>query len=215
MKADGLSAGKGAIVTSSTAEALQAVEDLMGAGVVGEAGRTIVFEDRISGPETSAQAFTDGKTVVHLPLSCDHKAVFDGNTGPNTGGMGAYSPAPWVPASIEAEIRARVTETAVAGMAAEGRPFRGVLYPGIMVTERGLQVLEFNARMGDPETQVLLPRLDGDLLEIAWACVNGSLNTVPVAWRPQTAVCVTLDLGRIPGTVRDRIRDHRPRRGRP
>jgi len=180
VKANGLSAGKGAIVTESSEQAIAAIDDFMLRSTLGSAGHRVVIEDRLSGREASAQAFTDGLTVRSMPLSCDHKPVFDGNTGPNTGGMGAFSPAPWIDAALEDNIRTRITEPAVAGMAREGRPYRGVIYPGIMVTEAGPQVLEFNARMGDPETQALLPRLKSDLLEIAWACANGRLRDVPV-----------------------------------
>jgi len=199
VKADGLAAGKGTIVCDSTEEALRAVDDLMLQGAMGAAGRTVVIEERLSGRETSAHAFTDGKTVVHMPLSCDHKTVFDGGVGPNTGGMGVYSPPSWVSAAQEREIQERVTEAAVAGMAAERRPFRGVIYPGIMVTADGIRVIEFNARLGDPEAQALLPRLDGDLLDVAWACVNGTLGEVNVRWRPEASVCVVLASGGYPG----------------
>lgn len=200
VKANGLAAGKGTIVCASTDDALTAVDELMVRGAMGESGRTVVIEDRISGPETSAHAFTDGKTVVHMPLSCDHKTVFDGGVGPNTGGMGVYSPPAWVNAETESEIRTRVTEAAVAGMAAEGRVYKGVIYPGIMVTEDGVQVIEFNARFGDPEAQALLPRLKSDLLDMAWACVNGSLQELAVEWRSEASVCVVLASGGYPGS---------------
>ncbi|HXH21568.1 MAG TPA: phosphoribosylamine--glycine ligase [Dehalococcoidia bacterium] len=199
VKASGLAAGKGAIVTSTTDEALRALDDLMEGRAVGDAGRTVVVMERLFGPETSAHAFTDGKTVLHMPLSCDHKTVFDGGVGPNTGGMGVYSPPPWVSADLEAQIQRTVTEAAVAGMAAEGRPYRGVIYPGIMVTADGVRVIEFNARFGDPEAQALLPRLEGDLLEVAWACANGTLAQVEVRWRQEASVCVVLASGGYPG----------------
>jgi phosphoribosylamine--glycine ligase len=202
VKASGLAAGKGSIVTSSTDEALEALDDLMEGRAVGDAGRIVVVMERLFGPETSAHAFTDGKTVVHMPLSCDHKTVFDGGVGPNTGGMGVYSPPPWVSTELEAEIQTRVTEPTVAAMAAEDRPYRGVIYPGIMVTADGIRVIEFNARFGDPETQALLPRLEGDLLDIAWACVNGTLASVEVRWRPEASVCVALASGGYPGSYR-------------
>jgi phosphoribosylamine--glycine ligase len=205
VKASGLAAGKGSIVTSSTDEALQALDDLMEGRAVGDAGRTVVVMERLFGPETSAHAFTDGRTVVHMPLSCDHKTVFDGGAGPNTGGMGVYSPPPWVSPELEAEIQRRVTEPTVAGMAAERRPYRGVIYPGIMVTADGIRVIEFNARLGDPEAQALLPRLEGDLLEIARACVNGTLADVEVRWRPEASVCVVLASGGYPGPYETRL----------
>ena len=200
VKADGLAAGKGTIVCDSTDEALAAIDALMVRRTMGDSGLTVVIEDRISGPETSAHAFSDGKTVVHMPLSCDHKTIFDGGVGPNTGGMGVYSPPPWVSARTEAEIQTRVTLAAVAGMAAEGRSYCGVIYPGIMVTDDGIRVIEFNARFGDPEAQALLPRLDADLLEIAWACVNGSLQEVEVRWRLEASVCVALASGGYPAS---------------
>jgi phosphoribosylamine--glycine ligase len=178
--------------------AADTVEQLLG-GSMGDAGLTVVIEDRMSGPETSAHGFSDGRTVVSMPLSCDHKTVFDGGRGPNTGGMGVYSPPPWVTPALEAEVRTRVTEPAVAGMAAEGRSYRGVIYPGIMVTGDGIRVIEFNSRFGDPEAQALLPRLQSDLLEIAWACVNGSLHELDVEWRPEASVCIALASGGYPG----------------
>ena len=192
VKADGLAAGKGAIVTDTTDEALAALEQLMADGSVGDAGRRVVIEERISGREVSAQAFSDGKTVAAMPLSCDHKAVFDGDRGPNTGGMGVFSPPWWAGAGLAQDILTGVTQTTIEGLRAESRPFCGVIYPGIMVTEAGLQVLEFNARMGDPETQALLPRLKTDLFDIVWACVNGRLHEVEVEWEDNASVCVVL-----------------------
>ena len=200
VKADGLSAGKGAIVTSSPEEALEAIDDLMVRGAAGKAGRRVVIEQRLTGRETSPHAFSDGKTVRQMPLSCDHKAVFDGGVGPNTGGMGVYSPPPWVDAALEERIRTKITEPALAGLASEGRPFRGILYPNLMITEGGPQVLEFNARFGDPEAQALLPRLKSDLLAIAWACANQRLADVPVEWDDNASVCVVLASGGYPGT---------------
>ncbi|HEY7270362.1 MAG TPA: phosphoribosylamine--glycine ligase [Dehalococcoidia bacterium] len=200
VKASGLAAGKGAIVTSATEEALDALDSLMENRSVGEAGSTVVVMERLFGRETSAHAFTDGKTVVHMPFSCDHKAVFDGGLGPNTGGMGVYSPPAWLLASVEDQIRHRVTEAAVRAMASEGRPYRGVIYPGVMVTAAGPQVIEFNARLGDPEAEALLPRLESDLLDIALACVNGTLDRLDVRWRPEASVCVTLASGGYPGS---------------
>lgn len=209
VKASGLAAGKGAIVTSTKEEALAALEDLMVARSLGDAGETVIVMDRIRGPETSAHAFSDGKTVVSMPLSCDHKAVYDGNVGPNTGGMGVYSPPPWVSPAVEGEIRTRVTEPTIAAMATEGRPFKGVLYPGIMVTEQGIQVFEFNARFGDPEAQALLPRLNSDLLDIVWACVNGTLHEVKVEWGNEASVCVALASGGYPISYRTGFPDRK------
>jgi len=202
VKADGLTAGKGAIVTDTVEEALAALEELIAKRSLGEAGRRVVIQERLTGREVSAHAFTDGRTVASMPLSCDHKAVFDGGRGPNTGGMGVYSPPWWADAAIEEAIRTRITEAAVAGMAADGRPFRGVIYPGVMVTDAGPVVIEFNARMGDPETQALLPRLKSDLLEIVWAVVNGRLDEVAIDWEANASVCVVLASGGYPGSYR-------------
>jgi len=199
VKADGLAAGKGTIVTSSHDEAVAALRSLMVDGALGPAGRAVVIEDKLAGPETSAHAFTDGKTVAHMPFSCDHKAVFDGNRGPNTGGMGAYSPPSWLDEGTAEAIRRDVTEAAVRAMASEGAPFKGVLYPGLMVTAEGPRVIEFNARFGDPETQVLLPRLESDLLQIMLAVADGTLDRVDVRWRPEAAVTMVLASAGYPG----------------
>jgi phosphoribosylamine---glycine ligase len=200
VKADGLAAGKGAIVTNSTVEALAAVEELMAGGVLGEAGRRVVIEERLVGREVSAHAFSDGRTIAPMPLSCDHKTVFDGGEGPNTGGMGVYSPPWWAGEGLEEQIRRQVLQPAADGMREEGRPFRGVLYPGVFVTDSGLRVFEFNARMGDPEAQALLPRLQTDLLEIACACANGTLHQVKVEWDDRATVCVVIASGGYPGS---------------
>jgi phosphoribosylamine--glycine ligase len=145
-------------------------------------------------------AFSDGKTVAHMPFSCDYKAIYDGNRGPNTGGIGAYSPAAWLDERDATTIRRDVTEKAIAGMAAEGAPYKGVLYPGIMVTADGPRAIEFNARLGDPECEVLLPRLESDLLTIAQAVVEGTLDRVDVRWSEQATLTVFLTSGGYPGT---------------
>ncbi len=198
VKADGLAAGKGAIVTSTTQEALDAVEELMTRRIAGSAGSRVVIEDRISGREVSPHAFCDGKTVARMPLSCDHKAVFDGGEGPNTGGMGVYSPPWWTAPDAADEAFSRIVVPTIEGMQAEGTPFKGILYPNLMATETGLQVLEYNARFGDPETQALLPRLKSDLLQICVACVEGRLAEVPVEWEDHASVCVVLASGGYP-----------------
>jgi phosphoribosylamine--glycine ligase len=199
IKADGPALGKGSIVTSSHEQAVDALRSLMVDGVLGASGRTVVIEDKLSGPETSAMAFTDGRTVAHMPFSCDHKAIYDGNRGPNTGGMGVYSPPTWLQPAAAEEVRRDVTEAAVRAMAAEGRPFAGVLFPGIMVTPDGLRVIEFNARFGDPECEALLPRLDSDLLEIMHAVATGTLDRVDVRWRDDASITVMLASGGYPG----------------
>ena len=199
VKADGLAAGKGAVVTSSHEEAIDALRGLMLEGALGAAGRTVVIEDRLRGRETSAHAFSDGRHVAHMPFACDHKAAYDGGRGPNTGGMGAYSPASWLPDDAAESVRREVTERTVAALAAEGAPFRGVLFPGLMLTAEGPRVLEFNCRFGDPEAEVLLPRLESDLLDIMVACADGTLDHVDVRWSDDAAVTVMLASGGYPG----------------
>ncbi|TAK72198.1 MAG: phosphoribosylamine--glycine ligase [Dehalococcoidia bacterium] len=200
VKADGLAAGKGTIVPASRDEAIDALRALMVDAQLGDAGRSVVVEDKLVGPETSAHAFSDGKTVVHMPFSCDHKPAFDGNRGPNTGGMGVYSPPSWLPDATAAAIRRDVTEAAVRAMAADGVPFKGVLYPGLMITPDGPRVIEFNARFGDPETECLLPRLRSDLLEIMLAVANGTLDRVDVNWADDASVTVMLASAGYPGS---------------
>ena len=202
VKADGLAAGKGSIVTSSREEALATVDQLMAERVFGEAGSRVVIEEWTTGREVSGHAFSDGQTAVPMPLSCDHKPVFDGNQGPNTGGMGVYSPPWWSTPEIERAVFEQVIRPAADGLRAEGRPFCGVIYPGLFVTEGGLSVFEFNARLGDPEAQALLPRLKSDLLDIVWACVNGRLREVAVEWSEDACVCVVLASGGYPGEYR-------------
>lgn len=199
VKADGLSAGKGTIVPSSREEAISILHALLIDGQMGAAGKTVVIEDMLSGREVSAHAFTDGVAVAHMPFSCDHKAVFDGGRGPNTGGMGVYSPPAWLGDAVADAIRRGVTEAAVRAMASAGTPFRGVLYPGLFVTDNGPRVIEFNARFGDPEAQALLPRLESDLLEIMLACANGGLSGVDVRWDQRASVTVVLASGGYPG----------------
>jgi len=200
VKADGLIAGKGTVVPASREEAIEVLRSMLVDGAMGAAGRSVVVEDMLTGRETSAHAFSDGKTVAHMPFSCDHKAVFDGNRGPNTGGMGVYSPPAWLDAATAETIRRDVTEAAVRAMAAEGTPFKGVLYPGIFVTPNGPRVIEFNARFGDPEAEALLPRLESDLLEIMLAVVNGTLDRVDVRWSADASLTVMLASGGYPGS---------------
>ncbi len=199
VKADGLFVGKGTVVPGSRAEAIDVLRSILVEGEMGAAGRTVVIEDMLSGPETSAMAFTDGETVVHMPFSCDHKAIFDGNRGPNTGGMGVYSPPGWLTPTDADFIRKKVTEEAVRAMAADGVLFRGILYPGLFVTADGPRVIEFNARFGDPEAECLLPLLESDLLEIMLACTDGTLDRVDVRWSDQASVTVMVASGGYPG----------------
>jgi phosphoribosylamine--glycine ligase len=199
IKADGLARGKGAVVTSSKDEAFDAIDSMLVRGEFGASGRRIVIEERLSGPEVSAHAFTDGKTVRHLPFSCDHKAIFDGDEGPNTGGMGAYTPAAWLSSEDAAKIQTTITEPAIEALAAEGRTYRGLLYPGVMMTAEGPKTIEFNCRLGDPEAQVLLPRLDGDLFDVLWAVANDRLKEIELRWSEKVFVGVFLASGGYPG----------------
>jgi phosphoribosylamine--glycine ligase len=200
VKADGLAAGKGAVVTASKEEALATLEEMLLRSAFGDAGRRVVVEERLQGREVSAHAFTDGRAVVPMPLSCDHKPVFDGDQGPNTGGMGAYSPPAWLDRAKEEWIDRHVTRATVEAMSKEGRPYRGVLYPGLMMTADGPRVLEYNCRFGDPETQVLLPRLKTDLLEILQAVANNRLEGTVVEWSEDACVGVVLASGGYPGS---------------
>ena len=199
VKADGLALGKGVTVCDTFEEAEAAVDAAMRRGAFGASGARVIIEERMAGPETSAHAFSDGVTVRHMPFSCDHKPVFDGNRGPNTGGMGAYSPPGWLDEATAEVIRRDVTERAVRALADQGRPFRGVLYPGMMVTPAGPRVVEFNARFGDPETEVLLPRLRTDLLEICDAVAHGRLADIEVEWDEAASVGVMMASGGYPG----------------
>jgi len=200
VKADGLAAGKGAIMAATAEEALAALEEMMVRGVFGDAGRRVVVEERLQGREVTAHAFTDGRAVVPMPLSCDHKPVFDGDQGPNTGGMGAYSPPNWLGKATEEWIDRHVTRATVQAMFEEGRPYRGVLYPGLLVTTEGPQVLEYNCRFGDPETQVILPRLKTDLLEVLQAVVDNRLEGTVVEWSEEACVGVVMASGGYPGS---------------
>ena len=200
VKADGLAAGKGVTVCNTVADAELAIDNAMSRHDFGEAGDRVVIEERMHGRETSAHAFTDGLTVRHMPFSCDHKPAFDGDLGPNTGGMGVYSPPGWLDPAVATRIRVQVTERAVRAMAASGRPFRGVIYPGMMITEHGPQVVEFNCRFGDPEAEALLPKLRTDLLAICDAIADQRLEDVPMDWDNGATVGVIMASGGYPGT---------------
>jgi phosphoribosylamine--glycine ligase len=203
IKADGRAGGKGTIVCDSKEEALRTIDLMMGdEAAFGAAGQTVVIEERLSGREVTAHAFTDGRTTLPMPFSCDYKRALDGDEGLNTGGMGAYSPPGWLDADTAARINEEVTKAAVDGMMAEGVPYRGVLYPGVMVTPEGPSVLEFNCRFGDPEAQALLPRLKTDLLEICLAVANNRLHELEVEWSEQACVAVVLASGGYPEEYR-------------
>jgi len=199
VKADGLAAGKGAIVCQTVKEALDSVRMIMEDRVFGDAGEKVVVEEFLTGEEASFLAFTDGETVLPMASSQDHKAVFDNDKGPNTGGMGAYSPAPVVTEDVHHKIMTQVMIPTVKAMAAEGRPYRGVLYAGLMIKGGEPKALEFNARFGDPEAQPLLMRMDSDLLPILDAVIDRRLHEVEIAWHPEPAVCVVMASGGYPG----------------
>jgi phosphoribosylamine--glycine ligase len=200
VKVDGLAAGKGVVVAEERAEAVRAIEASLVEGAFGDAGARVVVEELLEGPEVSAFALSDGETVVPLALSQDFKRVGDGDAGPNTGGMGAYSPLPWIDPSDEHVIWDDVVKPTIAGMAADGLPYRGVVFAGLMLTADGPKTLEFNCRFGDPETEALMPRLDGDLGELLAACADGDLSTVRPRFRDDTAVTVVLASGGYPGS---------------
>jgi phosphoribosylamine--glycine ligase len=199
VKADGLAAGKGVFVCDTTDEALRAVDLMLDERIFGHAGSTVIIEERLSGREVSAHAFTDGLTVAPMPFACDYKRAFDGDEGPNTGGLGCYSPPLWLDEPLEPLIHDTITEAAVHAMREDGAPYRGVLYPGLMITPEGPKVLEFNCRFGDPETQVLLPRLKSDLLDICWAVANNRLAGAEIEWSTDACVAVVLASGGYPG----------------
>ncbi len=198
VKADGLCGGKGVVVASSAEEAEEAIRACFD-GAFGEAGAVVVVEERLSGPECSLLSLTDGSTVVALATSQDHKRALEGDVGPNTGGMGVYSP---VPVASEADVTemVAVNERVVAEMARAGSPYVGCLYGGFMLTEEGPKVLEFNCRFGDPETQVVLPRMDCDLVEVLWACATGTLDPSMIRWDSDWAVSVVLTSAGYPGS---------------
>ena len=199
VKADGLAAGKGVIVAMTLAEAEEAVRDCF-SGRFGEAGARVLIEECLFGEEASILALADGKTIVPLASSQDHKRLGEGDTGPNTGGMGAYSPAPVVTDELWETINREVLDRFLAGCQADGLDFRGVIYAGVMVTESGPKLLEFNVRFGDPETQAVLMRLDSDLADALVATADGKLDEVELAWSDDPAVCVVLASGGYPAS---------------
>ena len=199
VKADGLAAGKGVILCRTGAEGHDAVKKIMEERVFADAGARVVIEEFLEGQEASFFAFTDAEHVVPMPSAQDHKAIHDDDQGPNTGGMGAYSPAPIVTPALQATIMDTIMLPTVRAMAAEGRPFRGFLYAGLMIREGVPRVLEFNARFGDPEAQVLLMRLETDLVEIIEAVHQSRLQDLAIRWRPEAAVCVVMASAGYPG----------------
>ncbi len=199
LKADGLALGKGVVIAGDEAQAAATIGEMMDDGRFGDAGRGIVIEEFLEGRECSLHALLDGKNFLLLPGAQDYKQVFDGNTGPNTGGMGGFSPSPLLTTEMEKQVRREILEPFMEGLRAEGITYRGVLYPGLMLTAAGPKVLEFNSRFGDPETQVLLPRLKSDLVELLEAAVDGRLDECEPEWSEQAAVCVVMASEGYPG----------------
>jgi phosphoribosylamine---glycine ligase len=199
VKADGLAAGKGVIICRTVEEGLAALDLIMIKKTFGPAGMKVLVEEFLEGEEASFLAFTDGETVLPLPTSQDHKPIFDQDQGPNTGGMGAYSPAPVVSEKIHQEVMEEIMIPTVRGMAREGRRYRGVLYAGLIIRDEKAKVLEFNARLGDPEAQPLLMRMKSDLIPVLEATIDGKLSSLKVEWDPRSTVCVVMASGGYPG----------------
>ncbi len=199
VKADGLAAGKGVVVAETIEEAEQAINEMILDKRFGGAGAKILLEEKLLGEEASYLIFSDGKNILPMVSSQDHKRIFDQDRGPNTGGMGAYSPAPIVTKEMEQRVLKEIMQPTVDAMAKEGRTFKGILYAGLMITENGPKIVEFNARFGDPETQVILPRLKSDLAEIMQACIDGNLNEKEIKWGEKACCCVVMASGGYPG----------------
>jgi len=199
VKADGLAAGKGVMVCHSVEEAIQSVDRIMVERIFGEAGNRVVIEEYLVGEEASYIAFTDGKVILPMASSQDHKPIFDGDKGPNTGGMGAYSPAPVVTDQVHERILEKILRPIIQGMGEEGRPYKGVLYAGLMIHDGHPRVLEFNARFGDPETQPVLMRMKGDIIPILEACIKGNLSGCEIEWESRASVCVVMASRGYPG----------------
>jgi phosphoribosylamine--glycine ligase len=202
VKADGLAAGKGVTVASSKEEALKALSDIMKAQIFGSAGDSVVIEEYLTGKEVSLLAFTDGKTVIPMVPACDYKRAFDNEQGPNTGGMGSYSPPGFFDAKLTRQVVTTILQPAVKAMAQESMTYKGVLYAGLMIAADGPKVLEFNARFGDPETQATLPRLQTDLVDILIAIVDNRLSKVAVEWNDDACVGVVMASGGYPGNYK-------------
>jgi phosphoribosylamine--glycine ligase len=192
VKADGLAAGKGVIICNNGDEARSAIQSIMQAKAFGNAGDQVVVEEFLTGEEVSLLAFTDGKTVLPLDSAQDHKAAFDGDKGPNTGGMGAYSPASVFTEELKNKVIDEIMIPTIRAMAKEGRYYRGILYAGLMLTKSGPKVLEFNARFGDPETQPIMMRIKNDIVPIFEACIDGNLATQSIEWKQEPTVCVVM-----------------------
>lgn len=192
IKADGLAAGKGVVVAQTVAEACQAVDEMLEQHLFGAAGNTVIIEECLIGEEASLLAFTDGETILPMIAAQDHKRIFDGDKGPNTGGMGAYAPAPILTDALKQQATDEILVPMIAAMKEEGSPYKGCLYAGLMITEKGPRVIEFNARFGDPETQVVLPLFKGDLSKVLLACAKGGLTADMVSWKDGSTACVIM-----------------------
>jgi phosphoribosylamine--glycine ligase len=202
VKADGLAAGKGVTVASSREEALIALSEIMEAKIFGSAGDKVVIEECLTGKEVSLLAFTDGKTVVPMIPACDYKRVFDDDRGPNTGGMGSYSPPGFFDDKLTREVTKTILQPVVKALTQEGMPYKGVLYAGLMIADGGPKVLEFNARFGDPETQAILPRLKSDLVDILLAVVDNKLDPSDIKWNDDACIGVVMASGGYPGSYK-------------
>jgi len=203
VKADGLCAGKGVVVAQTHQEAIEAAQGMLSGDAFGEAGRTVVLEERLVGSEASIHAVCDGERAFLLPAAQDHKRIFDNDEGPNTGGMGTYAPAPLITSALEAHIQSAIIQPVLDGMRAAGTPFRGTLFAGLMISPTGeAKVLEFNVRFGDPETQVLMAVIEGDLADLLVSAARGRLDTKCVRRLDQHAICVVLAAQGYPGKLR-------------
>jgi len=200
IKADGLALGKGVVICRSIEEAQQALKSMMVDASFGKSGSRVIIEEFLQGPEVSIHAFCDGRSAKLFPAAQDHKAAYDGDQGPNTGGMGTYAPVPWVNAEMIGNIQHKMVEPILNAMAEDGNPFTGCLYPGLIYTSDGFKVLEFNARFGDPETQSYMRLLETDLLEVFEACIEGRLPDVEIKWKNGAACCIVAASGGYPGS---------------
>ena len=200
LKADGLAAGKGVIICMSRAEAYDGIEQIMQDKKFGEAGNRMVIEDFMEGEEASVLCITDGETIITLPSAQDHKAIFEGDKGPNTGGMGAYSPAPVITSEMGKIVYDKILKPTINAMEKEGRPYRGVLYAGLMITSEGPKVVEFNCRFGDPEIQAIVPLIDSDIIDLMNGAIDGNLKDIDIRIKNESSVCVVIASGGYPGS---------------
>ena len=202
VKADGLALGKGVIICNTKEEAIDALKLIMIDKAFGDAGSRVVIEEFIEGPEVSVLSFCDGNTILPMASAQDHKRAFDGDAGPNTGGMGTFSPSPKYTPEIQLLVEESIIKPTVDALNAEGRPFKGIIFFGLMLTKNGPKLLEYNARFGDPEAQVVLPRLKNDLLDIIQSCIDGTLDKIALEWTSDSAVCVVMASGGYPGSYK-------------